>query len=251
MDGRVFLPSVYQSITAPKIAGRSGFRWIGNSEFVIWALSIIQCCFLATAFSVDLIFYQMFTLLTYQPMFGGVDFVPQNETDTGVILILSVGLWKIYYSRAISAPKIGSSFQMDEAHYTVLKTISDTCISSGIRVPFVADSARIMLGIAQLFIFCNFITPLFSRRAFIFTVFGSGFTCLYGMLMMLVWLTEILHCTKQMSLNRPFRNESQMLFFRTFDSRAVIPASSFTNYIICGFIFMLEIPFLVYKMRAQ
>lgn len=250
MDGRVFLPSVYQSITAPPIAGRSGFRWISTPELIIWALAILQCIIMATAFSTDVIFHQMFTILTYEPVNGGVDYVPTNETESGITLVLMVGLWKIYYTRGISQPTLGSSFQLEEAHYTVLKTISDACLNSGIRTNFCADSARLLLGLSTIFIFCNFLAPLVSRRVFIFTVLASGFSCLYGILFVLVWLSEIIQCNKAISFNRPWKNESQMLFYRTFDARPVVPASSFQLYLVCGIISMVELPFLVYRLRT-
>nr|CDS17258.1 hypothetical protein EgrG_000999700 [Echinococcus granulosus] len=250
MDGKVFLPSVFQAITACRIAGRSGFRWIETTELVIWALTILQVCFLATAFSVDEIFHQVFTLLTFSPIHGGVDFVPLNETDAGITLMLTVGLWKIHYSRAINSPRVDSSFQVSEAHFTVFKSISDVCLSSGLRAPYFAESARILLGIAMLVSFCNFFSPLFSRKAFLFTVLGGGLACMTGILMITIWLLEVLSCSKALSLGGIAQNASRVIYMRTLDVRPVILTTSFYHYLICAIVFVFETPFLLLKMKA-
>ncbi|KAL5961266.1 hypothetical protein TSMEX_010988 [Taenia solium] len=199
MDGKVFLPSVFQAITA---------------------------------------------------LHGGVDFVPLNETGVGIALMLTIGLWKIHYSRAINAPRADSSFQVCEAHFTVLKTISDVCLSSGLRAPYFAESARILLGIALLVMFCNFFTLLFSRKAFLFTMMGGGLACMSGIFMTTIWLIEVLGCTRGLSLDAIAPNASRVVYMRTLDARPVILTTSFYHYLICALIFVFETPFVLLKMKA-
>ncbi|KAL5110304.1 hypothetical protein TcWFU_004793 [Taenia crassiceps] len=248
MDGKVFT-SVFQAITARKIAGRTGIRWVGTTELAVWILSIFQVCFLSAAFVVDEIFHQVFTLLAFSPIHGVIDLVPLNETDAGITLMLTVGLWKIHYSRAFNAPGADSSFQVCEAHFTVLKTVSDVCLSSGLRAPYFAESARLLLGVALLVMFCNFFTLFFSRKAFVFTAIGSGFACMSGIFMIIVCLLEVLSCTKGLSLDGTARNASRVIYMRTLDARPVILTTGFYHYIICAIIFVFEIPFLL-KMKA-
>lgn len=250
MDGKVFLPSAFQIITARKIAVRSGSRWMGTTELGIWVMDGLRVCFLATAFSVDEIFHQVLTLLTFSPIHGGVDFVPLNETDTGITLMLTIGLWKIHYSRAINAPRADSSFQVCEAHFTILKTISDVCLSSGLRAPYFAEGARILLGAALLVMFCNFFTLLFSRKAFIFTTLGSGLACMSGIFMITLWLIEVFSCTRGLLLDGIAPNTSRVVYMRTLDARPVILTTSFYHYLICAVIFVFETPVLLLKVKA-
>ncbi|VDM34318.1 unnamed protein product [Hydatigera taeniaeformis] len=224
MGSRTFLPSVFQIVAARNIAGRF-------------------------AFSVDEIFHQVFTLLSFYPTHGGVDFVPTNETTAGITLMLTVGLWKIHYSRAINAPERNSAFQLYEAHFTFLKTVSDVCLSSGLRGPYFAESARILLGVALTTVFCNFFTLLFSRMVFFYAALGAGLACMSGIFMIALWLVEILSCTSALSLDGTRPNTSRVIYMRTVDARPVILTTSFYQYLACAIVSAFQTPILMLNMN--